>query len=397
MSPGAPAPRGPTSPAAPAPRGATSPEDPSPALAAFADAALAQARRTEQGSPDPRVGIAFALGWQIAEIYRPDPAPPPPPGEDDHLPALSDLSADEWARVGLYQVQAGITKLWRTIDAAGLEVPDAQEFAQLLTGLTGVERDRAIEAFHIELLATLTAADFRLGKGYGLGRALADVTRNRANWRGELSPRRVATLAAWLRDLSTALAPHAGHVVASSVEEWGRWAVRPAHADDAARESLDMALLQAQGRLWRSLISGEKRASEMLEMRDYVSAGECVLKSTGRLAKPVLKHHAPLLIAAALLFLAGIAVMLITDDAAGIVSGAGVILTAVGIGWKGVGTAAGKALAKLETPLWEAALDVSIRDRITPQHILDHVPVRPSGPDEPSLAAVVRAHATPHA
>jgi hypothetical protein len=369
-------------------------DDPQGAVKAVADAALQQAESIARGAPDPRVGIAFALGWQIAEIYRPEPPPLPPAGEDDHLPALSDLSADEYARVGLYQVQAGITKLWWTIAAAGLDVPNAETFADELQGVTGADRDAAVEAFHIEVLATLTGADFRLGKGYGLGRALADLTRNPANWRSELSQRRVATVAAWLRDLSTVLPPHAGHVVASSLEEWGRWAEQP--AGDAAREGVDVAQLQAQGRLWRSLISGEKRGTQMLEISDYVAAGENLLQSTARLAKPVLKHHAPVLIAAVVLFVAGIVVMLTTDDPAGIVSGAGVILTALGIGWKGLGTTVGKTIAKMETPLWEAALDVSIRDRITPQRLLDNVPRHSAGPDEPSLVAAARAAAPGH-
>jgi hypothetical protein len=370
-------------------------DDPGLALKTFADTTLAQAKRRAHGSPDPRVGTAFQLGWQMAEIYRPAPQPPPAPGEDDHLPELSDLTTDEWARIGLYQVQAGITKMRLRIAAAGLWAPDAQLFAEQLEGTTGDERDAAVEAFHIELLAVLTAADFRLGKGYSLGRALADVTRNAADWRRELSPERVATLAAWLRQLSTTLPPHAGHVVASSLEKWGSYAQQP--TGDPAQEQLDVALLQAQGRLWRSLISGEKRATEMLEMQDYVGSAESLLVSTGKLVSPVLKHHAPLLIAAVVLFVVGIAVMLIFDDAAGIVSGAGVILTALGIGWKGVGGAAGKALAKLETPLWEAALDVAIRDRITPQRILDAGPAKPPNPDEPSLVAVTRAHHRSHA
>jgi hypothetical protein len=372
----------------------TGSDNPQGAVKALADAALEQAERTARGSPDPRVGIAFALGWQIAEIYRPDPPPPPPPGEDDHLPALSDLSPGEYARVGLYQVQAGITKLWWTIVAAGLDVPNAETFAEYLQGVTGAERDAAVEAFHIELLATLTGADFRLGKAYGLGRALADMTRHPADWRSELSRARVARVAAWLRDLSTALPPHAGHVVASSLEEWGGWAARP--PGDATQEALDVAQLQAQGRLWRSLISGEKRATQMLEISDYMAAGENLLQSTARLAKPVLKHHAPVLIAAVALFVAGIVVMLATGDAAGIVSGAGVILTALGIGWKGLGTTVGKAIAKVETPVWEASLDVSIRDRITPQRLLDRVPERPTGPDEPSLVAAAGAAAPGH-
>jgi hypothetical protein len=369
-------------------------DDPQGAVKAVADAALAQAERIDRGAHDPRVGIAFALGWQIAEIYRPHPPPAPPGGEDDHLPGLSDLSGDEYARVGLYQVQAGITKLWWTIAAAGLDVPNAETFADELQGVAGVDRDAAVEVFHIEVLATLTGADFRLGKGYGLGRALADLTRNPADWRTELSRGRVATLAAWLRDLSTVLPAHAGHVVASSLEEWAEWAADP--PGDAAREALDVAQLQAQGRLWRSLISGEKRATQMLEISDYVAAGEKLLQSTARLAKPVLRHHLAVLIAAVVLFVAGIVVMLATDDPAGIVSGAGVILTAVGIGWKGLGTTVGRTIAKAETPLWEAALDVAIRDRITPQRLLDRVPPRPKGPDEPSLVAAARGAAPEH-
>ncbi|HEX3832466.1 MAG TPA: hypothetical protein VHW04_10890, partial [Solirubrobacteraceae bacterium] len=82
-----------------------------------------------------------------------------------------------------------------------------------------------------------------------------------------------------------------------------------------------------------------------------------------------------------------------TDDPAGIVSGAGVILTALGIGWKGLGTTVGKTIAKVETPLWEASLDVSIRDRITPQRLLDKVPPHSAGPDEPSLVAAARTAA----
>jgi hypothetical protein len=53
-------------------------------------------------------------------------------------------------------------------------------------------------------------------------------------------------------------------------------------------------------------------------------------------------------------------------------------------------------LAKVETPLWEASLDVSIRDRITPQRLLDNVPPHPAGPDEPSLVAAARAAASGH-
>jgi hypothetical protein len=58
---------------------------------------------------------------------------------------------------------------------------------------------RAILDLHIALLVDLTAADYRLGKAYGLGRALADTG---ASLRGEDEARR--------QTLAHALEPHRG-------------------------------------------------------------------------------------------------------------------------------------------------------------------------------------------
>ena len=55
--------------------------------------------------------VAFSLGWQMAEVYRPDRRGGSKPAAEDDLPGISRLSAAELQEMGLLQVQAGITKL----------------------------------------------------------------------------------------------------------------------------------------------------------------------------------------------------------------------------------------------------------------------------------------------
>jgi hypothetical protein len=342
---------------------ATGAGSPSDALTAFADTALADAKAAERGAPDWRVSEAFGLGWQMSEIYAPDtPAEPPPEGD---LPDLSQLGAADWDQIGLFQLQAGITKLSRSIAAAGLKVPDAQAFAERLQQTAADERAGALLEFHVDLLATLTATDYRLGKAYGLGRALADATRDPSKYRVELATSRVAVLCAWVRDLATALPPHASHPVASSLQRWGEWAASPPGSGDAA-ESHILPQLPSQGRLWRSLLSGEKGATDLLGQSDYLTAGERVLKNAGALARRFMRHYVWAIVGVVALLVVGIVVMFVAGNAAGVVSGAAAIITGLGFGWKTIGTSLGAAAAHVETPLWGAALDEVIYLRITP-------------------------------
>ena len=339
------------------------------ALGAFATAALASAKLAAEGQPDPKVSEAFGLGWQMAEIYRPDAPEQSPPVQAGDLPDLSQLNSTDWDEIGLYQLQAGITKLSESIETAGLDVPDAKEFAKVLRATASADRAGALRKFHVDLLATLTAADFRLGKAYGLGRALADATRDPSNFHVELQRSRAAVLAAWIRDLATAFPPHASHAVASSLERWSEWAANPPQDGDASQARI-LPRLQAQGRLWRSLLSGEKRATDVLEQIDYIGAGERMLKNAGALARRFLRHYAWACLAVFLLVVAGIVVMFVASSAAGVVSGAAAILTGLGFGWKTIGASLGTAAARAESPLWGAALDEVIYMRITPDPLL---------------------------
>jgi hypothetical protein len=332
---------------------------------------------------DPRVTVAFSLGWQMAEVYRPDRRRSTQPAAPDDLPGISRLSPAELQELGLFQVQAGIAKLQDSICDAGLDVPDAQRFANGIRGLEDPRARRgAIRRFHIELLSTLTAADFRLGKAYGLGRALADTTRLPPEWRTELATYRVGTLVGWILELASALPPHAAHPVAQSLRAWSLWAQSEVGDGGDTRRKLS-----AQGRLWRSLLSGEKQPTGVLETSDYLRAGEGMTKRAGALVGKFLWHYWWLvLIVVALL---GLGVWLIVGPGSGIAAGLGgaSIFTSLGLSWKGIGTSLETAVARVDEPLWQAELDQVIYERITPDEIVKSQRKRKPGPDDPSLVA----------
>ena len=76
----------------------------------------------------------------------------------------------------------------------------------------------------------------------------------------QLAEHRIANLRQWLDDLSSALPIHSAHSVSESLERWVKWAATPA----AAGEANALAQARRQGELWRSLLSGEKRGTDLL-------------------------------------------------------------------------------------------------------------------------------------
>ena len=123
--------------------------------------------------------------------------------------------------------------------------------------------------------------------------------------------------------------------------------------------------------MWRSLLSGEKRPVDTLQQIDYLTAGEASLKNAGSLARRFLRHYLWACLGALALLIAGIALMLLAGNPAGIVSGAAAILAGLGFGWKTIGTSLGAAAARVEAPLWGAALDEVIYERITPSQLIE--------------------------
>jgi hypothetical protein len=152
------------------------------------------------------VATAVGLGWQMADLYqealglRADSASDP-----TDLPGLSALSWEQLLRLRFHQVSSGVSRLAERVAAGGLSVGSLRESVEAEAeslgtaghSSPGAERQRrtsldvAADAtspdepaairetvlnWHVQILDTLTAADATIGKAYGLGRALADLT-----------------------------------------------------------------------------------------------------------------------------------------------------------------------------------------------------------------------------
>lgn len=311
---------------------------------------------------DPEVMVAFVLGWQMSELYNPGPWPGKDAQPDGDLPGLSELGGSQRAELGLKQVEVSLKSLEDKIKATGLVVPSVGEAKGKLPAAKLEEPYRsAIFKLHVELLTTLTATHFKLGKSYGLGRALADTTRLPEDLKSlhkQLDPHRIATLRAWISDLTSLLPPHAGHSVNDSLNEWVAWA--KTQANTGPLETKNKRLLRRQGERWRALLSGEKRGADNLEFGEYVDAGAQAFSQTGKLAWQFAKRFLPEIGAVLVLVAGSLALVLTNPDAGEAAAGALGLLASIGITWKGVGATLGKAVAQAERPIWEAALDVEI-------------------------------------
>ena len=311
---------------------------------------------------DPEVMVAFALGWQVSELYKPGSWRRPGAHPEADLPGLGRLGGKERAELGLKQVEVGLGKLEQAIKKAGLDVPSvAAAEAALPASLPDAPYESAVFELHVALLTTLTATHFKLGKAYGLGRALADTTRvpkDLAGLKKELEEHRIANLLNWLSDLTTLVPPHAGHVVHDSLKAWSVWAADAALDEDGAKRAV--GLLRRQGERWRSLLSGEKKATDALSVGDYVHAGEVALSHSANLAGSFLRRFKRVLGIALVVFVAGIALVIWDPTHGSVAAGIAAIVSSLGVTWKGVGASLGNSAAKMERPVWEGALDTQL-------------------------------------
>jgi hypothetical protein len=361
-------------------------------------------------APRPEVGPAIALGWSMAELYRtqialgPDGDPDPP----ERLPALSRLRPRDRVVLGLLQVDVALAEIAASSGfswAAGVIPPSTDQSHQRLTltivaGAGPAEQRamyQALAQLHIDLLGALTASDEEMGKAYGLGRALADTCRRgqtEEQLRASFRPARMHEIVGWVVDLTSVLPPHAGHSVAKSLERWtktvdeactpGVLAQKPpagtGPAGTPAVPSLHRQLAIAvprQGQLWRSLLTGEKQAVDLLAPDDYVAAAQGLAHRVTPLARKVVKTFAvPLAVLSAVALAIIIVALLIKGPAtsrltAAVIAAGG----ALGGAWRMISPRATKLLQRVEEPLWGAELDAVIAEAVT---------LPPVGPGDPT-------------
>ena len=337
---------------------------PSELPAGFADAVIAAVRAQEGGRSDPLVAAAFSLGWYTAALGHPAEVMASAAAERGELLGVAALTHGEALDFCRSQVEVAFARLKGVIEAAGLSLDELERMRGCLAEVADEARAKAVVEFGSKALALLSAAEFRLGKAFGVGRGLMALTTRASagvSVERQLTPAAVAALAAAIDDLSSALPPHAGHSVRRSLEEWSET------VSDKKTPSEDETwrLLARQGELWRALLSGEKSGPDMLEIDDYLDAAARMSKRMRVVAGRFLRQFWWLAALVVLLFTGGIALMVATDAGATTAAGAGGVLASLGLTWRGVGGALGGLAGKLEQPLWGAELDNAITQAIT--------------------------------
>jgi hypothetical protein len=367
------------------------------------------------------VTTAIGLGWQFADLYaeaqvRGDDAPQDPPD----LPGLSALSWRQLLELRFHQVSSGLSRLTPAVAAGGLSLddlrdsvataarnpgtagsrwPEAGEQREAESAGHGAEPAgqagdgagapepaairRQVLAWHVQVLETLTAADATVGKAYGLGRALADLTMRPASGLAALQADfsgRVDTIKGWLNDLRSVLPDHAGAVVGASLDSWQRWIEstgdaaaiwqEPAGWQDplhpAASRSLVAETLFRQGNLWCAVLTGEKQAVDLLSADEYVSASEALIQRLGMIGRRFwAQYWLGISLGVLALAAAVTGLVLVPSGTAGGLGALGAILAATGITWKGVGSTLGTAIRKAEPALWGAQIDLVATAAIT--------------------------------
>jgi hypothetical protein len=418
-----------------------------------------QATGVSTGGPvdaaDQGVVSAFVLGWHMAELFHSKV-----PGSVrrrqaslDKLAGIGELDPLSQARLLLAQVQADLEHVWRSVDGDRPQ-PDLGPVRSLLEADARApgQFQAAVAALHGELLVALTAADFRLGKAYGLGRALAETAlvpdaRNPQTFQRQFARYRLANLLEWLADLKSVFPPHAAEAVRGSLPLWAAWSQDPVlrppldqrqpwdwEGEDPApatvpappaghalarwlrarrrqlpqgrpvdwssavdRESVTRAL-HRQGQLWCAVLSGEKDGVDLLSGDDYVRAADRLL---GRLRRLLLEFLRRFWITTSLLavLVAVIAATLVFVHTASRV--AAVVLTAagaIGLTWKSAASGLGRVLGHVQRPLWEGELDTAVANAITRLPRERRAPDRsraPAGsPEEPDDTVTRRGDAS---
>lgn len=326
----------------------------------------------------------------MARLYTGPLSSASEPRLEEDLPGLGALPAAELVKLGLAQADVALSRLRAFLGDVPLPATDAVRAA---TEQSPADRDavrQAILDLHVAVLVQLTAADYRLGKAYGLGRALADTcasaggdeSSRRKALAHHLDPYRVLVIVAWLEDLKTVLPAHASHGVADSLQRWASWAAAAGleAADLAAINSITHELHRC-GQRWRAVLSGEKTATDLLETGDYVNAARGTLARAAAIAWALaLRLWAPLTLAAVLM---GIGIWLIIADnsTAQVLAGLGTVAGGLGITWRSAAGSLGHLSVDLVRPLWTAQIDSAVATRLTPAPQRDCAPgLPPAGP-----------------
>lgn len=343
--------------------GAGTPDD---AASAFAKEVVAAIRVQEAGKGDGGTAAAISLGWHLAAIGSPSVASTAAAAGGAAAAGVPSLGEEQAIAYSCKHVEVAFGKLQKVVDAAKLDGTDLAfpgDAVRECTGATPAERAQKAAGVDATTFAILASVDFRLGKGYGIGRSLMLLaTPPDGDLAQHLGILQVAPLASALDDLQTALPAHAGHAVRRSIEEWALTVAKPG---DAQSDAELRPLLPRQGVLWKTVLTGEKAAHEMLEIDDYLDAAQRLSLRMRSIVRGFLRRFWATVLLIVALFAGGVALVATSDGGGAALAGAGGILASLGLSWRAIGTSLGRVVSKVEQPLWGAEIDVAVTRAIT--------------------------------
>jgi hypothetical protein len=311
------------------------------AVQPFTDALVAAAKTAgNEPAGDPAVSTSVQLGWLVADVLD-GRAATPYPGDLGLPPGLGYVAQAIQLKTLLVPLK---------LDSSA----DAATVADKLTAGSAAQEEALV--WQPKLAAALVGADIRFAKAYGVGRHINALANGEATLKPS-TPLVNETISA-LDDLSTALPPHAARGVANSIRRWQASTINPPDGT-----------LASQCELWRVILTGEKKATELLEPENYLDAGERLAVKLRATATSVLKQYLVWVVLIGVLFVAGICALIFAPKHPGTTAaGLSGVLAALGLTWKGIGGTLGKLAAKLETPLWGAEVDGAVTDAVTLIH-----------------------------
>jgi hypothetical protein len=305
----------------------------------------------------------------MAEFFREvgiTRADEPPIG--DELPGTAQFpDADAW-KLRIDQLTVAKRRLDRLVVPEGLRFPDLPD---RLHRPPREQIRQLVLQLHRDILGVLTAANFRLGKAYGMGIALADLTldppADERFFRESFGDNGKADgIVETFDDLKTLLPAHAAESVAGSIREWQGWVLENLGQVRGPNWSAVAAALKTQGKRWRALLTGEKRATDFLGIDDYILAGEALLARFRKLTMRFLVQHW-LAVVTAVIVIAGVVVLALNfaSGTAKFWTVAVWLFGTIGISGATVRSGVRQAAGRIGDGLWGAELDLAIIKAVT--------------------------------
>jgi hypothetical protein len=313
-----------------------SPGSPDDALSALETALEAAGKAAiSQSAGDPTVIAAVKLGWLMEELTQGWSLKP--------RRVDLELSVEQNSQAQANQLTTQLAAL--KIADLTTETPAVKDMVTALQ--IGPSKEKA-QPLASAVVVALVGAGARYESAYVLGKGMRAMIPDAGTDPSAASKAMVSALDV----LSSDLPSHAARGVANSMSAWQR-------SSDPDKGSL----AEAQVDLWRAVIVGEKKGTELLEPEDY-------LKAAGQLEQKYVKRALgsgwllSIAVAAVVLFVVGV-VLVLASSTGTVVAGISGVLASLGLTWKGIGGTVGKIVGKLEAPLWGAELDTAITDAIT--------------------------------